>query len=144
MGRWYNPFMIWLLRSPLHGMAGKGLMLISVTGCKSGKPYTTPINYVRASDRLMATSTRDRTWWRNLRGGAPVTLRLEGREVKGFGEVFVDEASVAEHLARYFGCAPQYARLFNVRLESDGKPNGEDVARAARERVFIEVQLPSA
>ncbi len=31
MGRWYNPFMIWLLRSPLHGMLGKGLMLIKLT-----------------------------------------------------------------------------------------------------------------
>jgi hypothetical protein len=36
-GRWYNPIMARLLRSPLDG----SWMLITVTGHKSGKPITT-------------------------------------------------------------------------------------------------------
>jgi hypothetical protein len=29
---------------------------------------------------LLTMSPKDRLWWRNLRGGAPVTVRLQGRD----------------------------------------------------------------
>src|SRR5512138_3050089 len=70
--------MSWLLRSPFHIFMG-GMLLITVTGRKSGRAITTPVNYVRDGDTLLITSKTDRTWWRNVRGGAPVALRLNGR-----------------------------------------------------------------
>ena len=48
----FNPFMVWLLRSPLHKLASKNTLLITFTGRKSGKKYTTPVNY--ASDKQYA------------------------------------------------------------------------------------------
>lgn len=77
---WYNSMMKWLLRSPLHGLISKNIMLLTYTGRKSGKVYTVPVNYVRQSDHLSVVSYRHRTWWRNLRGGAPVTLLIQGQE----------------------------------------------------------------
>jgi hypothetical protein len=32
-----NGFITWLLRSPFHGLLRKGMMLITVTGRKTGK-----------------------------------------------------------------------------------------------------------
>jgi hypothetical protein len=40
-----NDFMSWFLRSPLHGLLSNGMMLLTVTGRKTGKKYTTPVGY---------------------------------------------------------------------------------------------------
>ena len=58
---WFDPLMTLLLRSPLHGMLDKSTMLITVTGRKSGVPYTTPVNYIRSGEVLLTTSFKDRT-----------------------------------------------------------------------------------
>jgi deazaflavin-dependent oxidoreductase (nitroreductase family) len=140
-GRWYNPIMAWLLRSPLHAALNGGFMLITVTGRKSGKLYTTPVNYRREDGSLLIMSPRTRTWWRNLRDGAPVTVRLKGRDMDGIGVAITGKADVAASLARYFEQMPQQAKYFGVKLNSDGKPDGDDIARAAKERVLVRVQL---
>ena len=75
---WYNSIMSAVLRSPLHGMLSKNMMLITVTGKKSGREYTTPVSFTRQGDDLWVISKRERTWWRNLIGGAPVRLELKG------------------------------------------------------------------
>ena len=49
---WYNPMTIWLLKSSLHGMISKGVMLVTVTGRKSGKVISTPTNYLREGNTL--------------------------------------------------------------------------------------------
>ena len=40
-----NAGMRFILRSPLHGMVSKTITLISFTGRKSGKAYSTPVSY---------------------------------------------------------------------------------------------------
>ena len=141
MGRWYNPFMTFVLRSPLHGLLDKGVLLITVTGRKSGRAITTPVNYLREDGTLWITSLRERTWWRNLRGGAPVTVHLQGRDLKGTGQAIADDEGVAAGLAHYLERAPQNAKYYGVALSPEGKPKGEDIARAARDRVMVEVQF---
>ncbi len=37
--------MKFLLRSPIHGMVSKTVLLITFTGRKSGKSFTTPVDY---------------------------------------------------------------------------------------------------
>ena len=82
-----NPFVSALLRSPLHGLLGTKFMLVSVTGRKTGRTYTTPVNYVRQGDTLAVISRRGRTWWRNLSKPAPVLVRLRGKRRCGMGQV---------------------------------------------------------
>ena len=65
---WFNPIIQWLLRSPLHLMVSKNMMLMTYTGRKSGKIYTTPMNYLAIGEAFYTISTRERRWWRNLRG----------------------------------------------------------------------------
>ena len=79
-----NKFPALLLRSPLHRLISKSVLLITFTGRKSGKKYTTPITYLRDGDTVLMTT--DSPWWKNLRGGALVTLRIRGREYVGVVE----------------------------------------------------------
>ena len=83
----YNPIVIRLLRSPLHGAMSKSTMLLTFTGLKSGRTYTTPVNYVRDGDELLAVGAREHSWWKNLSGSAPVTVRVRRRNLRGIGEV---------------------------------------------------------
>jgi hypothetical protein len=107
---WYNAIMVGLLRSPLHGMLSQSTLAMTYTGRKSGKTYTTPMNYARVREAggevLLTTSFRQRAWWRNLRGGAPVGLSLLGKDVKGQAEVTETEPGVAEGLKQFLEAVP--------------------------------------
>ncbi len=137
---WFNPIMIKLLRSPFHAFISKDMMLITFTGRKSGKSFTTPTNYVRDGDDVFVISYRHRTWWKNLRNGAPVTMRLAGKDCAGIGQVFEDDRSVTDNLLAYLEQVPQVAKYLQVRLDADGLPEPEDVARAARDKVVVRIQ----
>jgi hypothetical protein len=76
-----------LLRSRLHSLISQHVMLITFTGRKSGKVYTIPVGYVRADEAILTSTLRSNRWWKNLCGGAPVTLYLQGRELKGSADV---------------------------------------------------------
>jgi deazaflavin-dependent oxidoreductase (nitroreductase family) len=136
-----NPVFAALLRSPLHGLVDSGTLLISVTGRRSGRIYTTPVNYLADGDRLMIISLRGRTWWRNLRGGAEVALYLRGAPRRGQASLIEDDASVAAALDAYLRRVPSYARLLGIRRRPHGEPEADDLARAARARVIVNVQI---
>lgn len=137
----YNPVMAAILRSPLHAMMSKSIMLVTFTGRKSGRVYTTPVSYVRNGDVVTFTTTRLRNWYKNLRDNAPVTLRVQGIDLTGTAQVIEDDDAVEEALAVYLRQVPQVARFFQVRLDADGTPHAEDIARAAKERVVVHVHL---
>jgi deazaflavin-dependent oxidoreductase (nitroreductase family) len=86
-----NIFVGPLLRSPLHGLLSHRILLITFTGRKSGKVYTTPTEYMQQGDTVTLFTQKSLTWWKNLRGGAPVTLRLRGWDVPGTADAFTEE-----------------------------------------------------
>ena len=75
---WFNKAIIWMLRSPLHALVGKDMMLITVSGRKTGKQYTIPVSYARDGDLVICSADRSRGWWKNVRSGDTVTLQLDG------------------------------------------------------------------
>lgn len=92
-----NPINKAILRSPLHGLMSKSTMLITFRGRKSGKTYTTPVEYHRVGQSITVYSWQNRSWWKNLRGGAPVTLRVRGKDLSGTADIV--PASAAEIVA---------------------------------------------
>jgi deazaflavin-dependent oxidoreductase (nitroreductase family) len=134
-----NDFVKFFLRTPLYVFMGN-TMLITVIGRKTGKKYTTPVGFYRAGDALWIISSRDRTWWRNLQGGAQVEMRLRGKEVAGFAEAILDEEAVAAQVVEYVRHIPMSVRALGVRVEN-GELNPEDAARLARKRLFVKVKL---
>lgn len=87
LNRLANPAVRWLLRSPLHPLLSGSLLLLSVTGRRSGAVYTTPVGYRRDGETLTIQTLHQRTWWKNLRGGASVTVLLRGQARRGIATV---------------------------------------------------------
>jgi deazaflavin-dependent oxidoreductase (nitroreductase family) len=137
-----NAFMKALLRSPFHGMLSGNTLLITLKGRKSGKPVSTPVNYVEDGKQLIITSKPERSWWRNARGGADVELQLRGHKVNGRAQVVEEPDAVAAQLKRFFGLVPQFTKYFNVNRLPDGSLDPQDIATAAHERVVVLVDLP--
>jgi F420H(2)-dependent quinone reductase len=116
-----NPLVAGLLRSPLHSLASRWLLVLTVTGRRSGRRYAIPVGYQRDGDRLvvLVSNARRKRWWRNYRSPGPVELLLRGRPRRGVAELVPPgsdafrrafEASFRRlpGLARQFGIA--YAR----------------------------------
>ncbi len=135
-----NPLFGLVLRSPLHGLVSKRLLLLTFTGRKSGKRYTIPVGYGQADNTLLL-GTQSR-WKHNLCGGVPVKVRLRGRQRAGTAEVIDDEAGLAEAYRTMLDVAPDYGRIVGVRLDPDGRANPDAVARVRQEgHVVIRIQL---
>jgi hypothetical protein len=84
-----------LLRSRWHGVLSGRLALLTVTGRRSGRRFTIPVGYVENDGvvTIVPSAPERKRWWRNLRGGAPVTLRLRGVDRAGHAVAHGDERS---------------------------------------------------
>lgn len=96
--RWFNktqnPFMKWLLRSPLHFFVSKIFVLLIFTGRKTGKTYSTPVQYVQRDHTLYIVTSAGYVWWKNLQGGAPVTVHLRGKSLAGTATTSTESATL--------------------------------------------------
>ena len=90
-----NPLVRMLLRSPLHSVVSGRLALITVTGRRSGREFTFPVIYEQDGDRVTITVgwPERKLWWRNLREGGRMGLRLRGVERMGNAQAYGDEQS---------------------------------------------------
>jgi deazaflavin-dependent oxidoreductase (nitroreductase family) len=135
-----NSAMKLVLRSPVHGMVSKSLLLITFTGRKSGKAYTTPVSYSQYDDLVYVFSHN--TWWKNLRGGAPVTLLIRGRELQGLAKpVAGDKQAIAAGLMAHLRKVPSDARYYGVTFDDHHNPRAEEVDQAAQTVVMIRIRL---
>jgi deazaflavin-dependent oxidoreductase (nitroreductase family) len=124
----FNPLSKTILRSPLHGVMSSKLLLITFTGRKSGKEFTTPISYVQQGDTLLLAVGG--SWWKNLRGGATVWVRLQGKLRTATTEVVMDEAGMSEIYQIILAQNPTQGRFMGIKADSDGKPNANDLGQA--------------
>jgi len=135
-----NDFMAWVLRSPFHGMLSNGMMLITITGRKTGKTYTTPVGYYVEGEYLWVVTSRERKWWKNLQGGVQVNLLLKRKPVNGIADIELDDKAVEARMYEYLRHVPQAAKPMKIRVE-DGKPNPADIAATAKDRLFVNIKL---
>jgi deazaflavin-dependent oxidoreductase (nitroreductase family) len=135
-----NRAMKFLLRSPLHGLVSRSVLLITFTGRKSGKAYTTPVSYSQTGSQV--TIFTHAAWWKNLRPGEPVSLRIRGRDVHALPEpVAGDDPAIAVRLAAHLRQVPSDARYYGVTLDKRGNPNRDEVAKAVQSVVMVRFQL---
>jgi F420H(2)-dependent quinone reductase len=87
INRFANPVVSLLVRSPIHRVLGRGLVLVTVTGRRSGHRYTIPTEYRSRGEEMIVIPVgwpERKRWWRNLTGeGGEVTVLLRGRERNG-------------------------------------------------------------
>jgi hypothetical protein len=83
----FNGGLLRLRSSRLIGpFVNRYLTVISYTGRRSGRTFSTPVGYRRSGDtvaiRVMMADSKN--WWRNFTGdGGPLTLDLPGGPVTG-------------------------------------------------------------
>lgn len=97
-----NPFMKWLLRSRMHHSVSDKYMLIALTGRKSGRVYTIPVQYAQDGEQLCVVTSESYKWWKNLRGGAPVQALLRGMTYNGYAEITTDPQIISRRLERIY------------------------------------------
>lgn len=132
--------MIAFIKSPLGGIFGKGLAVITLKGRKTGKELSVPINIIDDKVKFTVISMRNRTWWRNLRGGAKVELWTKGQKLIVNGSVFEAPDEVKVALSQIFTQHFNMAKYFKVSFNPDGSLNGSDLDKAATERVVVKLQ----
>jgi hypothetical protein len=133
-----NDFVKFFLRTPLCMFMGD-TMLITVTGLKTGKKYSTPVGFYRENGNLWVLTSRNRTWWRNVKNGADVALLLKGKLIKAFAQAELDPKSVETHMLEYIQHVPIAARSLGIRVENK-VPDRGDIARIAKDRLFVKIQ----
>jgi len=132
-----NAFMKGILRSPLHGMLGDGFAVITVTGRKTGRRISTPINVDPADGEFLVVSFRERIWWRNLEGGRAAELHHGGKTFPVTARIQKDTAGVAAELKKYFAKHPGRAKYFELAADSKGEISADSLKHAAENRVIV-------
>jgi deazaflavin-dependent oxidoreductase (nitroreductase family) len=143
---WLNRIMARMLRTPgLQRWVGRGTALLTFTGRRSGRTYTTPVSYARAGDRVIIVAHGSRTWWRNLGDRPRVGLRLAGRDHRGTARVRHSDDRVAVDLLRtYMGQQRMTARAQRIARGADGRLLEDDLRRVLAESVVVDVRLDDA
>ncbi|MFK7733913.1 MAG: nitroreductase/quinone reductase family protein [Pseudomonadales bacterium] len=139
-----NPIVALLLRSPLHFLASKSLMVVTFWGRKSGKQYSTPVRYLRYEETIVSFSSDDTAWWRNLREGAKASLLVQGSRIDCTTTVIEHDAEkVREWLDYYFKQFPQDMAYHDVKLKADGLVDEATMAVAV-EHAIVMIATPVA
>jgi len=130
-----------LLMSPFHALMSSSILLISYTGRKSGKAYTTPVRYVRTDRGVRCFTSEEVQWWRNVRANPVVTLRVRGVPGQYQAKILEgDVESIRRRLIDYFAIFPQDAAYHDIRRSRDGSLDGNDLDRASREAIVVDFE----
>ena len=130
-----NAVMRALLTSPLHFLLSGRLMVLVVTGRRSGTVYRIPVGYVEHDgDVLIGTGGR---WYRNIVAGQEIPIVLRGRRRRARAEVITDEARCTELYHHILAGNPVHGRFVGIGLEADGSPNQSDLRRALAAGVAV-------
>lgn len=135
----FNRVMISLLRSPLHRLMSKNIMLVTFKGRKSGRLFTTPVSYDWQDD-IVTFMTRS-GWWCNLNPAEEITLRIRGKDYRGQPVVITDRQPVADGLGIYVQHIPNVARFYNVKPDANGWVDPQELYRAAEGVAMVRVKL---
>jgi deazaflavin-dependent oxidoreductase (nitroreductase family) len=115
MMRLMNPVLSFLIRNNI-GPLSKELMIITHTGRKTGRQYSTPIGYARDGDSIVAFNIGGGSqWYKNIQQKPAVTLTIKGRPVRARAELIQDPDEVARVLDIYKREQPsRFEQFFGV------------------------------
>jgi hypothetical protein len=101
--------------TPLSGR----LMLVFLTGRKTGKSYRQPISYVRQGTTLLTPGGGK--WKLNLQAGRPERIRLRGRDVLARPELVSDPDEIERLLGVMTAANPRVSTFVGIPKGPDGR-----------------------
>jgi deazaflavin-dependent oxidoreductase (nitroreductase family) len=128
-------FQVWLLRHGLMGSLADEIMVITVTGRKTGRQYCTPIGFLRDGETIIALS-RGSNWYKNAvaTGRAQIEIKQQKSTVRV--EAVTDLAERERIFVLYQrDRARNFSRLFGVPVDA---PPAE-LAQALAMRDFVKM-----
>lgn len=126
--RLVNRFMRAVLGLPSPTPLGKRLMLVSLTGRRTGRHWRQPVSYVRHRGVLLTPGGG--AWKLNLSPGEPVRLHLDGKDQMASPELVTDPDSAADLLAVMIAANPAVTRFSGIGLDADGRPDRKRLDQA--------------
>jgi hypothetical protein len=68
------------LRSPLHALLGRRLLIVRYAGRRTGRTVTLPTQYALDGERVIVAAGHptSKAWWRNFAEPAPAELLVDG------------------------------------------------------------------
>lgn len=130
-----NPFLGWILRSHLHWLVSRWVLLVSYTGRQSGRRYTFPVVYNRWNERLIVvTPKHESSWWKNFTTPLDCSVWLRGAECSATG-VLVSDGERVTMLAEYFETYQTVGQLLHL------NPEPESAAEQYDELAVIQFRL---
>ena len=136
-----NPTVRFLLRTPLAGVLGKQVMVVNVTGRRTGRRYSIPLSAHRIDGDLYALSSAP--WKHNFRDGATCEVLLGGETTRMSGDLIEDRAAVADLSRR---CAESYGvrraqPLMGLKFRGGQLPTVEEFADAVDRHHYAAVRF---
>jgi len=114
-------------------------MLITFTGRKSGRVFTTPVRYVETDGVIRCFTSSENMWWRNLRGGAEVILRVRGKDLTYQATAIENNPQeVRKWLVYYLDLFPQGAAYHDIKLNADKTLLEKDLEAASRNAIVVQ------
>jgi deazaflavin-dependent oxidoreductase (nitroreductase family) len=124
-----------ILRSPLHRMLSGRLLVISVTGRKTGKRYRNPVGYVEHDGAILIGTAGK--WRRNLPANPEVTVLLRGKRRQATAEVITDEERCTGLYRPILAKNPVHGKYAGIGIEPDGSPNPADLHAALKRGIAV-------
>jgi deazaflavin-dependent oxidoreductase (nitroreductase family) len=141
-----NPAVVWLLRSPMHRLLDAGLMLVTVTGRRSGRRYTIPVGYQREGDsvRVLVSKARRKQWWRNYLAPRPIEVLLRGEVRRGEARVVpTDSREFREVVDRTLRRLPSLGGQFGIAYDRRRGLTDDQWRTVAADAALVEISLSS-
>ncbi|MFG1643520.1 nitroreductase/quinone reductase family protein [Amycolatopsis sp. NPDC049252] len=136
-----NPLVRAIAGSPLHRLLGTSVLVLHVTGRRTGRHYDIPVGFADLGDTLLVV-TRHR-WRVNLRGTTAVSVTHRGHTRRMHAQLTEDPAAVAVRLGEAITRLGRKnaQRRFGLALPDDRDPGPAELEAAIREYSLATITL---
>lgn len=132
-------FQVFLLRRNWLGPLGDEIMVITTTGRKTGRSFSTPIGYLRDGSSVIALTSRNASdWYKNALKSRQVRLEIKGKTYLAQATPIDDPDERKSIFERYRQERARYfRRLFGVPADA----SREELEKALESRRLIRFYL---
>jgi deazaflavin-dependent oxidoreductase (nitroreductase family) len=128
---------VFLLRRGWMGKMGESVLVITTTGRKSGRPFSTPIGFVRDGQHYVALTRgggERSNWYLNLRANPKATLEIQGHRIPVRVE-FIEVEAERQHAIRLY--KEQRAEILGMASGAGRNATPQQIEEAFLTRLFV-------
>jgi hypothetical protein len=107
-----------ILALPFSTPLSKRLMLLYLTGRRTGQSYRQPVSYVEDGESLLTPGGGN--WKLNLQPGRPERIRLNGRDVSARPDLIDDVDEIDSALIKMAAVNPRTLSFIPITRKDDG------------------------